>query len=55
MATYWALLGLLAEVGYPEHAMSRRSVAHQVAQLFGGHHGHFGGVLKRKDLLLDTS
>ncbi|UED88405.1 CRISPR-associated helicase Cas3' [Streptomyces profundus] len=54
MATHRALVGLLAEIGYPDHAMSRRSVAHQVAQLLGGHHGHFGGVLKRRDLLLDS-
>ncbi|WP_170184821.1 CRISPR-associated helicase Cas3' [Streptomyces sedi] len=54
MATHWALVGLLTEIGYPEHTMSRRSVAHQVAQLLGGHHGHFGGVIQRKDLLLDS-
>lgn len=54
MATHWALATLLAEIGYPDHTMTRRSVAHQVAQLLGGHHGRFGGLLGRRELRLDS-
>ncbi|ARQ72265.1 CRISPR-associated helicase/endonuclease Cas3 [Streptomyces marincola] len=52
MATHWTLVNLLAEIGYPmDYGRRRQSVAHQVAQLLGGHHGRFGGVLSRKELL----
>ncbi|MDT0267650.1 CRISPR-associated helicase Cas3' [Streptomyces sp. DSM 44915] len=53
MATHWALVNLLAELGYPmDYGRRRRqSVAHQVAQLLGGHHGRFSGVLSKTELL----
>ncbi|MFJ9597971.1 CRISPR-associated endonuclease Cas3'' [Streptomyces virginiae] len=44
-ATHWALTGLFAEVGYGSRRLLRLSLAHQVAQLLGGHHGSFGQVL----------
>ncbi|RKN11000.1 CRISPR-associated endonuclease Cas3'' [Streptomyces radicis] len=51
MATHWVLVNLLAEIGYPmDDKRRRQSVAHQVAQLLGGHHGRFGGVLSAKEL-----
>ncbi|MFI7276256.1 CRISPR-associated endonuclease Cas3'' [Streptomyces sp. NPDC049879] len=56
MATHWALVNLLAEVGYPmDYGKRRQSVAHQVAQLLGGHHGRFSGVLSKKELLLGSA
>ncbi|UQW99156.1 CRISPR-associated helicase Cas3' [Streptomyces sp. RerS4] len=58
VASHWALAGLLAEVGYPEgrrlpdgRQLLRGAVGHQVAQLLGGHHGVFGGVLRERELL----
>ncbi|MFJ9646517.1 CRISPR-associated endonuclease Cas3'' [Streptomyces sp. NPDC101206] len=58
VASHWALAALLAEVGYPEgrrlpdgRQLLRGAVGHQVAQLLGGHHGVFGGVLRERELL----
>uniref|UniRef100_UPI001EEEE442 CRISPR-associated endonuclease Cas3'' n=1 Tax=Streptomyces antimycoticus TaxID=68175 RepID=UPI001EEEE442 len=48
-ATHWALTGLFAEWGYP-HGRLSQSVAHQVAQLLGGHHGLFGCALEASKL-----
>ncbi|GAA0990892.1 CRISPR-associated endonuclease Cas3'' [Streptomyces rhizosphaericus] len=48
-ATHWALTGLFAEWGYP-HGRLSQSVAHQVAQLLGGHHGVFGCALEASKL-----
>nr|WP_299536799.1 CRISPR-associated endonuclease Cas3'' [uncultured Streptomyces sp.] len=43
IATHWALNELLGQEGYPTvDRILRKSVAHQVAQLLGGHHGSFG-------------
>ncbi|MEU0283468.1 CRISPR-associated helicase Cas3' [Streptomyces sp. NPDC006195] len=50
MATHWALSVLLDEAGYPGATRPRRAVSHQVAQLLGGHHGCFGGVLRAREL-----
>ncbi|MFJ9924234.1 CRISPR-associated helicase Cas3' [Streptomyces rubiginosohelvolus] len=48
-ASHWSLYSLLAEAGYPtDERLMHRSVAHQIAQLLGGHHGVFGSVLKAK-------
>ncbi|MFI8963075.1 CRISPR-associated helicase Cas3' [Streptomyces sp. NPDC053493] len=57
MATHWALAALLEEVGYPQgrrvgggRQLMKGAVGHQVAQLLGGHHGWFGGVLQEHEL-----
>ncbi|MEW2173434.1 CRISPR-associated helicase Cas3' [Streptomyces sp. NPDC007027] len=48
-ASHWSLYGLLSGAGYPiDERLMHRSVAHQIAQLLGGHHGVFGSVLKAK-------
>ncbi len=44
-ATHWALTELLAEAGYPDSRLLRKSLAHQVGQFLGGHHGLFGIAL----------
>lgn len=49
-ATHWSLVEFLGRCGYPDGKVMRRSAAHQVAQLLGGHHGCFGGVLQRKEV-----
>ncbi|MFG2622992.1 CRISPR-associated endonuclease Cas3'' [Streptomyces sp. NPDC048507] len=56
-ASHWAVAALLEEAGYPLGRVrpgGRRSlrdaVSHQVAQLLGGHHGLFGGVLEAREL-----
>ncbi|MEU9146566.1 CRISPR-associated endonuclease Cas3'' [Streptomyces sp. NPDC048349] len=56
-ASHWAVAALLAEAGYPQgrrRSGGRRSlqgaVSHQVAQLLGGHHGLFAGVLAAREL-----
>ena len=41
---------LLTELGYPTHARPLRSVAHQVAQILGGHHGMYGAALSPAEL-----
>lgn len=41
---------LLVELGYPSHQRPLRSVAHQVAQILGGHHGIFGAALSPAEL-----
>ena len=53
-ATHWSLVELFAEVGYPVHERQRDSVAHQIAQLLGGHHGRFGDVVQSKELELGS-
>lgn len=51
MATHWALAFLFDEAGYPGNSrLMRTAVSHQVAQLLGGHHGCFGGVLLAKEV-----
>ncbi|MEU1086924.1 CRISPR-associated helicase Cas3' [Streptomyces sp. NPDC005892] len=50
IASHWALNELFQEASYPsEGRLLRKSVSHQIAQLLGGHHGLFGGVLKAKE------
>ncbi|MFJ4858736.1 CRISPR-associated helicase Cas3' [Streptomyces sp. NPDC088730] len=50
IASHWALNELFEGAGYPGgERLLHRSVSHQVAQLLGGHHGLFGGVLKAKE------
>ncbi|WP_370064433.1 CRISPR-associated helicase Cas3' [Streptacidiphilus sp. MAP5-3] len=44
-ASHLLLPQLLAELGYPSHDRPLRSVAHQVAQILGGHHGTYGVAL----------
>ncbi|MEU6534569.1 CRISPR-associated helicase Cas3' [Streptomyces sp. NPDC047000] len=43
--THWALISLLAELGYPVGRSQARSLPHQVAQMLGGHHGCFADVV----------
>ncbi|MCX4571935.1 CRISPR-associated endonuclease Cas3'' [Streptomyces sp. NBC_01571] len=43
--THWALVSLLAELGYPVSRPQSRSLPHQVAQMLGGHHGCFADVV----------
>ncbi|OQR59304.1 CRISPR-associated helicase/endonuclease Cas3 [Streptomyces maremycinicus] len=45
LATHWALVPLLAEIGYPVARLQARSLPHQVAQWLGGHHGCFADVV----------
>jgi CRISPR-associated endonuclease/helicase Cas3 len=45
LGTHWALVSLLAEVGYPVAGTQAKSLPHQVAQLLGGHHGCFADVV----------
>lgn len=54
VATHWSLPHLFEETGYPHQKLMRSSVAHQVSQLLGGHHGWFGGVLGSRDLKLGS-
>ncbi|MGW0855103.1 CRISPR-associated helicase Cas3' [Streptomyces sp. NPDC002690] len=50
IASHWALNSLFQEASYPSEVRRlRTSVSHQIAQLLGGHHGLFGGVLKAKE------
>lgn len=50
IASHWALNELFQAAKYPsEGRLLRKSVSHQIAQLLGGHHGLFGGVLKAKE------
>ncbi|MFD6149941.1 CRISPR-associated helicase Cas3' [Streptomyces sp. NPDC060243] len=48
-ATHWALTLLLAEEGYPTAPSQLKSLAHQVAQFLGGHHGRFGAVVPKRE------
>ncbi|MEU3521362.1 CRISPR-associated endonuclease Cas3'' [Streptomyces sp. NPDC006654] len=43
--THWSLVSLLAEIGYPVGRSPAGSLAHQVAQWLGGHHGCFADVV----------
>ncbi|MGW2964946.1 CRISPR-associated helicase Cas3' [Streptomyces sp. NPDC001220] len=43
--THWSLVGLLGEIGYRVGRSPAGSLAHQVAQWLGGHHGCFAGVV----------
>lgn len=45
--THLVLPALLAEFGYDAVSRPGRSVAHQVAQILGGHHGAYGPMLDR--------
>ncbi|WP_240808261.1 CRISPR-associated helicase Cas3' [Actinomadura geliboluensis] len=48
--TQWVLVEILRGLGYPGGAVARRDVAHQIAQLLGGHHGRFCPALSRSEL-----
>ncbi|WP_371789012.1 CRISPR-associated endonuclease Cas3'' [Streptomyces albidoflavus] len=49
MGTHWSLVSLLAkEGGYGFEGRVAGALAHQVAQLLGGHHGCFGEVIARR-------
>jgi CRISPR-associated endonuclease/helicase Cas3 len=41
---------LLTQLGYPGAARPRRSIAHQVGQILGGHHGRYGTALSAGEL-----
>ncbi|WP_369186042.1 CRISPR-associated helicase Cas3' [Streptomyces sp. Y1] len=45
MASHWALPQVLTGLGWPEVERPWKSVAHQLAQIVGGHHGVFGEAL----------
>ncbi len=49
-ASQWALTPLLVELGYATGKSARRHAAHQVAQMLGGHHGHFWPAMGRGEL-----
>ncbi|MEW1675347.1 CRISPR-associated helicase Cas3' [Streptomyces noursei] len=42
---------LLRHYGYDSSSRPRRSMAHQVAQILGGHHGIYGPMLDRKSMV----
>ncbi|MGV2920612.1 CRISPR-associated helicase Cas3' [Streptomyces alfalfae] len=48
--THLVLPSLLAEYGYNAASRPGKSVAHQVAQILGGHHGVYGSMLDRVTL-----
>ncbi|MBT2207272.1 CRISPR-associated helicase Cas3' [Actinomadura sp. NEAU-AAG7] len=48
--TQWVLVEILRSLGYPGDTSFRLSVAHQIAQLLGGHHGRFCPALSRAEL-----
>ncbi|QXJ25744.1 CRISPR-associated helicase Cas3' [Actinomadura graeca] len=48
--TQWVLVEIFRGLGYPADARARRDVAHQIAQLLGGHHGRFCPALERDEL-----
>ncbi|MFI1607780.1 CRISPR-associated helicase Cas3' [Streptomyces griseofuscus] len=41
---------LLAQVGYPTNGRPLRSIAHQIGQILGGHHGAYGNALSARVL-----
>ncbi|MFF4817148.1 CRISPR-associated helicase Cas3' [Kitasatospora sp. NPDC001309] len=45
VASHWALPQILTGLGWPPVERPWKSVAHQVAQILGGHHGVFGEAL----------
>ncbi|MFD7450566.1 CRISPR-associated helicase Cas3' [Kitasatospora sp. NPDC059827] len=49
-ATHWGLVEFFEECGYPLRTRVKRSPAHQIAQLLGGHHGCFAEALLAKEL-----
>ncbi|MFJ9845813.1 CRISPR-associated helicase Cas3' [Kitasatospora sp. NPDC101155] len=49
-ATHWGLVEFFRECGYPAGRLVRRSPAHQIAQLLGGHHGCFAESLLAKEV-----
>ncbi|MFJ2806618.1 CRISPR-associated helicase Cas3' [Kitasatospora sp. NPDC087271] len=49
-ATHWGLVEFFEQCGYPLGKWVRRSPAHQIAQLLGGHHGCFAAALLRKEI-----
>ncbi|WP_129838133.1 CRISPR-associated helicase Cas3' [Streptomyces sp. RFCAC02] len=49
--THWVLAELLADFGYPHSNRARKSVAHQIGQLLGGHHGRFWAKLTNEELV----
>ncbi|MFE4360198.1 CRISPR-associated helicase Cas3', partial [Kitasatospora sp. NPDC056800] len=51
VATHWALVEFFEECGYPPVGrLVRKSAAHQIAQLLGGHHGCYGSVPEARKL-----
>ncbi|MFF4381600.1 CRISPR-associated helicase Cas3' [Kitasatospora sp. NPDC001547] len=49
-ATHWGLVEFFKQCGYPLHKPVRKSPAHQIAQLLGGHHGCFAPALQVKEI-----
>ncbi|MFD8782560.1 CRISPR-associated helicase Cas3' [Kitasatospora sp. NPDC059599] len=49
-ATHWGLVEFFELCGYPVGRLVRRSPAHQIAQLLGGHHGCFAESLLAKEV-----
>ncbi|MET8540178.1 CRISPR-associated helicase Cas3' [Kitasatospora sp. NPDC004799] len=49
-ATHWGLVEFFRQCGYPLHKPVRKSPAHQIAQLLGGHHGCFAPTLQVKEI-----
>ncbi|MQY15159.1 CRISPR-associated endonuclease/helicase Cas3 [Streptomyces sp. RB5] len=49
LATHWSLISLLTEIGYPVARVQAKSLAHQVAQFLGGHHGCFADVVSKRE------
>ncbi|MFF0415558.1 CRISPR-associated helicase Cas3' [Kitasatospora sp. NPDC004745] len=49
-ATHWGLVEFFKQCGYPLHKPVRKSPAHQIAQLLGGHHGCFAPTLQVKEI-----
>lgn len=48
-ATHLALREVLADLGYPIGDRPKKSVAHRVAQMLGGHHGRYHPMLSGRD------
>ncbi|MFF2744128.1 CRISPR-associated helicase Cas3' [Kitasatospora sp. NPDC058048] len=49
-ATHWGLVEFFRQCGYPLSTKVKRSPAHQIAQLLGGHHGCFAPALQVKEI-----
>ncbi|MFD9692430.1 CRISPR-associated helicase Cas3' [Kitasatospora sp. NPDC059088] len=49
-ATHWGLVEFFKQCGYPLTTRVKRSPAHQIAQLLGGHHGCFAEALLVKEI-----
>ncbi|MFJ2191883.1 CRISPR-associated helicase Cas3' [Kitasatospora sp. NPDC087861] len=49
-ATHWGLVEFFKQCGYPLRKPVKKSPAHQIAQLLGGHHGCFAPTLQVKEI-----